>query len=292
MRRIVAISGIFLAAALTLLMADIGATGTSFSGPYQNGLIAFARCCGPETGIYLIRPDGRGERRLFAPLGDDAPLDPAWSPGGEHIALVPGGRRSGVWVMRGTGKDQRRITAGTGDALHPGWSPDGRWMVFSDIGSSRSGFHDVYLVRRNGSGLKRLTRAPADELMPAWAPNGREIVYGRDRDLWRMNADGSGQRRLTPNASSPSWSPGGTHIAFIRGGDPWVMARDGTGANRVADMRQQGAVAWSPDGRWLVTAPFDRGDLTLVRADGSQTRPLTGKSGYGHSWPSWQRRPS
>jgi Tol biopolymer transport system component len=54
---------------------------------------------------------------------------------------------------------------------------------------------------------------------------------------------------------------------------------------------QQNAVAWSPDGRWLVTAPLDRSDLMLVRTDGSQTRALTTKSGYGHAWPSWQRLP-
>ena len=54
------------------------------------------------------------------------------------------------------------------------------------------------------------------------------------------------------------------------------MTKDGMGAKRVVDMRaQQASVAWSPDGRWLVTAPFDRGDLTLVRTDGAETRPLT-----------------
>jgi hypothetical protein len=46
-----------------------------------------------------------------------------------------------------------------------------------------------------------------------------------------------------------------------------------------------------PDGRWLVTTPIDRGDVMLVRADGSETRPLTRESGWFHGSPSWQRAP-
>jgi len=284
-----------LAATQALIAAGAAApaAGTSAAGPYRNGLIAFVRCCGPETGVYVIRPDGGGERRIYVPVGDDAALDPAWSPNGRQVAFVPGAPPGGVWVMQASGGKRRRITVGRGDSLFPGWSPGGKWIAFSDLGSSWSGFHDLYRVRTNGSGLKRLTNTNADEVSPAWAPNGAEIVFARGHDLWRMKPDGSGQRQFARNASAPSWSPGGTHVAFVRAGDPWLAARDGTGAKRVVDLQtDQAAVAWSPDGRWLVTAPFDRGDLMLVRADGSQTRPLTNKSGYGHAWPSWQRVPT
>ena len=282
------------ALAVAVVVSAGAANANPAGGPYRNGLIAFERCCGfPETGIYVIRPDGTSERRLFMPAGDDAPLDPSWSPDGRRIAFVPGGQRGGVWVMQANGAQRHRITAGRGDSLFASWSPGGKWIVFSDLGSSHSAFHDLYLVRTTGSGLKRLTRASPDELSPAWAPNGGEIVYARGRDVWRMRPDGSGQRLVARNASAPSWSPAGTHIAFIRGGDPWVMTRDGTSAKQVVHMpRQQASLAWSPDGRWLVAAPADRGDLMLIRADGSETKPLTSKRGYGHAWPSWQRLPS
>ena len=277
-----------LAAAFAVMAAGTTPVAES-AGPYRNGLIAFVRCCGPETGIYVIRPDGRSERRIYTPVGDDAPLNPAWSPNGRQIAFVPGAPRLGVWVMQANGRKPHRITAAKGDRrsppVTPSWAPGGRAIIFSELG-------DLYVVRTNGTSLKRLTSTAAEELSPAWAPNGAEIVYERGFDLWRMKSDGSGQRLLTRKASSPSTSPGGTHIAFIRDGDPWVMAKDGTGAKRIVHMRaQQAAVAWSPDGRWLVTAPLDRGDLMVVRTDGSQTRPLTNKSDYGQSWPSWQRLP-
>ena len=259
-------------------------------GPYRNGLIAFVRCCGP-AGIFVIRPNGTGERLVYRPTFDDAPLDPAWSPAGTQLAFVPGGPRGGVWTMRGDESGQRRIVPGHGEPLFPSWSPRGRWIAFADLGGAHARQHDVFQVRSDGSGLRRLTRTAAEENHPAWAPNGAEIVYERGRDLWHMRLDGTRQRLLVRNASSPSWSPGGTHIAFVRGGDPWIVARDGTGAKRVREFeRPQLSVAWSPDGRWLVTAPFDRGELMLVRPDGSGSGPLTNQPGYGHSWPSWQRR--
>ena len=192
--------------------------------------------------------------------------------------------------MRADGSHRRQIVDGR-DALFPAWSPSGRAIVFADRQSTRSGLHDLFVVGADGKRVVRLTRTAADELDPAWAPNGREIVYDRGRDLWRMRADGTRAAAFLRSASSASWSPAGTHIAFIRGGDPWVARRDGTGAKRVTDVRSaQLSLAWSPDGRWLVTAPVDRGDLLLVRADGSATLALTNQDGSFHSWPSWQRR--
>jgi Tol biopolymer transport system component len=281
--------GVLVSAAALAAGGAHGATGAAEGGPYRNGLVAFVRCCGP-AGIFVIRPNGTGERRVYRPAFDDAPLDPAWSPDATQIAFVPGSPRGGIWAMRGDGSRQRRVTPGRGDPLFPSWSPGGRFIAFADLGTTGTGLHDLFRVRSNGSGLRRLTRTPVEESHPAWAPNGAEIVYERGRDLWHMRLDGSRQRLLLRNASSPSWSPGGTHVAFVRRGDPWIVARDGTGEKRVVEFeRPQLGVAWSPDGRWLVCAPVDRGELMLVRPDGSGLRPLTNAPGYGHSWPSWQR---
>lgn len=282
---------VFLASLVALGVAA-AAAASGAGGPYRNGLVAFVRCCSP-AGIYVVRADGSGERRIYRALADDAPLTPSWSPDGRRLAYVPGASRGGVWAMRGDGTARQRVTIGKGDALFPSWSPGGRWIAYSDLSTARSRLHDVYVVRASGSSPRRLTTARADELHPAWSPNGKTIVFQRGPDLWRMSAAGHDQRLLVRTAASPSWSPGGTHIAFVRGGDPWVMASDGTAQKHVAHLsKAQIAVAWSPDGRWLVTAPLARGELTLVRADGSTRSPLTDAPGYANSWPAWQRLPA
>jgi TolB protein len=276
----------FAVVVLTALL--LGAHAGATSAPPRNGLIAFARCCGfPGTGIYVIAPDGSRQHRLFQPKGDDVALAPAWSPDGSQIAFTPGAPRGGLWVMQANGARPHRITAGNGEPGSPSWSGNGSRLVFSDRGS-RAALYDLYMVRADGGGLRRLTNTVANESSPAWTRDGREIVYGRGRDLWRMRPDGTGQRLLLRDAQSPSWSPGGTHLAFVRNSNPWIASRSGAGAKRVAKVSTS-FLAWSPDGQWLVTAAADRGDLKLIRTDGSRIRRLTHENGWFHASPSWQR---
>ena len=90
-------------------------------------------------------------------------------------------------------------------------------------------------------------------------PDGRRIAFDSQRDgnreIYVMDADGSGVARLTHNGDddlTPSWSPDGRRIAFASGGrarlDIYVMNADGSGATRLTD-NDGGTPAWSPDGR-------------------------------------------
>jgi TolB protein len=84
---------------------------------------------------------------------------------------------------------------------------------------------------------------------PAWSPDGRRLAFdGYPKGIYLMNADGSGQRRVTDKASeSPAWSPDGRRIGFESNGEIYVINADGSKLrNLTHDPAYDGWFAWSP----------------------------------------------
>jgi Tol biopolymer transport system component len=98
-------------------------------------------------------------------------------------------------------------------------SPDGRRIVFDILG-------DLYTLPIEGGKATRITSGVAWDCMPRWSPDGRTIAFISDRDggdnLWLVNADGTGERKITKEVdnalSSPVWSPDGQYLVVRRFG--------------------------------------------------------------------------
>jgi Tol biopolymer transport system component len=126
------------------------------------------------------------------------------------------------------------------------------------------------------------------------------IVFDNFRDVWSINADGTGLTRLTGSPRpdfDATWSPDGARIAFRseRNGESeiWLMNADGSGQRRLA---RGLSPAWSPDGsRIAYAAPGDllcppgRGlrcsGLSIMNADGSGQHRIPHTD--GGEYPSW-----
>jgi TolB protein len=184
----------------------------------------------------------------------------------------------------------------------------------------------IYVVNPDYTGLTNLTdpATGAFDTNPAWSPDGKRIAFVRlvrgvprfteAHELFVMNAEGGGLRRLTRNAvfdGYPAWSPDGKWIAFSRQDkaspklgdltfDIWILRADGTGARQVTKGRDDEVEpAWSPDASSIAfladgrNAPGAR--IVVMRADGSHRRviakvPLLGSTqdeAFNLQRPSW-----
>jgi len=170
---------------------------------------------GIDGGLYPIGADGSGGRLLLNDPG--WATAPAWSPDGTRLVVSanPGLRDSGarLYVLRLSGGPARRLTHSRLIESDPKWSPGGKLIAYAGTDDHHT---NIYVIRSDGTSRRRLTHRQVAE-GPAWSPDGKRIAFVVDPgfeigkgEIFVMNADGSGQRRLTTGAQALptlSWRP-------------------------------------------------------------------------------------
>lgn len=161
---------------------------------------------------------------------------------------------TGRWFTRGNSIDRQ-----------PAYSPDGKSILYSSIGS---GNLDLMEITIETGAVKRITEDAADDWDPAYAPDGRHILWSSNRnghfEIWMANSDGSASRRITNDgldAENPTMTPDQQWIVYNSYNPKqmgvWKIHPDGSGATQlVAGLTQQPEV--SPDGKHVAYAWYQQ----------------------------------
>ena len=171
---------------------------------------------------------------------------------------------------------------------------------------------NLFVINADGTGDRKLTEPTgAEDDDPDWSPNGSAIAFNRCAQycqIWRINADGTGLKRLGPSCPPtcdvrglPAWSPSGKAIALGRQWGPvendqikfseiFVMNAGGGGLRQVTHITTAnpfsadvGGSMWSPNGKQIVFVvhnssladPAGGSALFIIDADGSALHQLT-----------------
>jgi TolB protein len=212
-----------------------------------------------------------------------------------------------IYIANAAGSRERRLTSWAGDEQSPRFSPDGKKIVFR-VAAGPEIAPDIWVMNRDGSGKHDLTRTPSrTEWSPTWTPDGRHIVFSCappnqvgavGNDLCVMNPDGSHRRYLirTFNSSEeyPTFDPSGRRFAYVYYDatgyfELWTADANGSDRRSLTPPRvMETWPSWSPDGRKIAfKRDAGRGDIWVMRPDGSGKRNLTNTPDLDEQFPAW-----
>lgn len=132
------------------------------------------------------------------------------------------GSTTNVFVVDAETGASTQLTFDTGVSGHPAWATDYSRIIFSSNGdgTQRRG---LYTIAPDGSDRRQLTTPEtADHWAPKYSPDMAQIVFvevTQDEGSYvvLMNADGTGQRRITGRyrfAEFPAWTRDGAVVYF------------------------------------------------------------------------------
>ena len=231
-----------------------------------------------RSSLFTINANGAARRELTPKIEVSSTF--VWSPKGDWLAFVSGD--TDIYTVNYTvNADGSRLTKQFAGEFCKAASFEIAWFSNSDKfafarscdGYTSDGFGSQSLYTSDTSGIKetKLIRnlevggePPKTEISSAFylAPDGQQVAFVKDKNIYKMNADGSGMTKLTKSpgeytsgGSELAWSPDRTKIAFWLGTYPkqqiYTINADGTNLKNLTNNPQNQVYSvklfWSPD---------------------------------------------
>jgi len=254
--------------------------------------------------------------------GRPAPLSFDLSPSGEQVAFTSAGEH--LYLLDLKTSQVRQLTKPPGAQQTPSFSPEGKQIAYAAKGGGATSSF-IYVRSLDGEQSRQLTNTDGiSDAGPSFSPDGARIVFTRAHlhppysmggwtwdhwDVYVVNADGSGLRRITQQnhygASSPKFlrdgktivysadtrrNPDDTTLAIFEvdaAGErpPKILTKDDRKTTNIGALGTDASV--SPNGDTIAFVsdriePFHY-DVFTMRRDGSNPRPLGVTSVTWHS---------
>ena len=185
-----------------------------------------------------------------------------------------------LWYVSYPAGDARQVYSNPNGYRHPSMTADSHYLVAIEL-NDRINMQSIDIAAPEKEPVKLSSGTIGTENVNTTTPDGRILFDSEtdgDRDLWIMNADGTGRQQLTfgpPMEGDANLSRDNRQIAFARASQGiWIMDVDGGNKRQLAEFGM--FPEYSPDGKWVYyTLPRERWSLRKVSIDGGESVRVT-----------------
>jgi Tol biopolymer transport system component len=155
---------------------------------------------------------------------------------------------------------------------YPGWSHDGNWIYFIHGDDAHNAA--VWKVPSKGGHAVQIVKH--ESKYPLESPDGRYVYFSRNRALWRVGTDGTGEQQVQGmplmSVMGEAWSPFGSGIYFFNEKGEIDFFDLNTRKVRHVFVPEKSVGGWigglpvSSDGKWLLFSQRDEqsSDLMMI----------------------------
>ncbi|WP_396230656.1 WD40 repeat domain-containing protein [Frankia sp. ACN1ag] len=222
-------------------------------------------------------------RRSFSTHHGDAVRAVAWSPDGTRLLTASRDSTARIWRLTDTAIEVEHVLTARGGVEDARWSPDG--TTFATAARDR-------VIRRyaaDGRSLDAAERRPHPSFLRAvaWHPvDPRFALVAEDTRLTINTAEATVAELGTDKVlTAVAWSPGGDRLG-LGATDGTVIIVAATEGDDLTELHRLSghadeicSVAWSADGRRILTASADRSAAVWDAETGARITVLIGHAG-------------